>query len=166
MKTTYSGWRVPNQPERILPVHLLRSGTEVLPPCPALQCSTERPAWRTGFRCRHIHSAVVDSTWGLTAGFELFALEKHGGGRPDARCALYTSARTPAPPFNFNLGTQSSFELNKPTVEQNFVLCQLLRPARKRAGSRSRGAYEARGATRNFRTEVGSSTRRHPVARR
>jgi hypothetical protein len=28
--------------------------------------------------------------------------------------------------------------------------------------SRSRGTYEARGATRNFRTEVGSSTRRIP----
>jgi hypothetical protein len=38
--------------------------------------------------------------------------------------------------------------------------------ARKRAGSRSRGTYEARGATRIFRTDVGSSTRRHPVARR
>jgi hypothetical protein len=63
----------------------------------------------------------------------------------------------------------SPFELNKPIVpiaEQNFVLCQPLRPARKRAGSWSRGTYEARGATRNFRTEVGSSTRRHPVARR
>jgi hypothetical protein len=51
-------------------------------------------------------------------------------------------------------------------VDQKFVLCQPLRPARKRAGSWSRGTYEARGATRNFRTEVGSSTRRHPVARR
>jgi hypothetical protein len=58
---------------------------------------------------------------------------------------------------------------NEPTVDPNCVLGQPLRPARKRPGSRSRGAYEARGATRNFRTEVGSrlsSTRRHPVARR
>jgi hypothetical protein len=43
-----------------------------------------------------------------------------------------------------------------------------LRESEPEAGSWSRGAneYEARGATRNFRTEVGSSTRRRPVARR
>jgi hypothetical protein len=35
----------------------------------------------------------------------------------------------------------SPFELSKSVVEQNFVLCQPLRPARKRAGSWSRGAY-------------------------
>jgi hypothetical protein len=66
---------------------------------------------------------------------------------------------------------------NEPIVDQNCVLGQPLRPVRKRPGSRSRGAYEvsyeARStwrhtphATRNSRTEVGSSTRRHPVARR
>jgi hypothetical protein len=55
---------------------------------------------------------------------------------------------------------------NEPIVDPNCVLGQPLRPARKRPSNRSRGAYEARGATRNFRTEVGSSTRRHPVARR
>jgi hypothetical protein len=55
---------------------------------------------------------------------------------------------------------------NEPIVDPNCVLGQAQRPARKRPGSRSRGASEARGATRNFRTEVGSSTRRHPVARR
>ena len=54
---------------------------------------------------------------------------------------------------------------NEPIVDPNCVLGQPLRPARKRPGSRSRGAYEARGATRNLPTEVGSSTRRHPVAR-
>jgi hypothetical protein len=55
---------------------------------------------------------------------------------------------------------------NEPIVDPNCVLGQALRPARKRPGSRSRGAYEARGATRNFRTEVGSSTRRHAASRR
>jgi hypothetical protein len=34
------------------------------------------------------------------------------------------------------------------------------------AGRVARKTYEARGATQNFRTEVGSSTRRHRVARR
>jgi hypothetical protein len=61
---------------------------------------------------------------------------------------------------------QSPFELNKPIVEQNFVLGQPLRPARKRAGSRSRGTYEARGAARNFRTGVGSSTLHTAASRR
>jgi hypothetical protein len=57
---------------------------------------------------------------------------------------------------------------NEPIVDPNCVLGQPLQPARKRKspGSRSTGAYDARGATRNFRTEVGSSTRRHPAARR
>jgi hypothetical protein len=50
----------------------------------------------------------------------------------------------------------------RPIVDQNFVLCQPLRPARKRAGSWSRGAY---GIFPDRRTEVGSSTR-HTASRR
>jgi hypothetical protein len=48
---------------------------------------------------------------------------------------------------------------------RNNALRQPLRPARKRGVSRSRGMYEARGATRNFQTEVGSSTRYMAVPR-
>jgi hypothetical protein len=64
------------------------------------------------------------------------------------------------------IGSDQTKRAQQPIVDPNCVLGQPLRPARKLPGSRSRGAYEARGATRNFRTEVGSSTRRHPVAQR
>jgi hypothetical protein len=79
-------------------------------------------------------------------------------------------AKMPAPPRRGNSRPQAK-QTRSGAETTNNAPQQPLRAAAtcakaSRQISRSTGAHEARGATRNFRTEVGSSTRRHPVARR